>query len=266
MTNREKTIFSHEAEKLKQTRLFVIRLLILTMVLVLAGCASTLPAPRNKENLGAIFNEYPQWYKAAKKCERKWGVPVNVQMAIIYYESAFKGDARPPCKKFCGIPTWEHISSAYGYAQALDGTWEDYLSCCSPWFAKRNKFESATDFIGWYSSQARQRLGISSDDSYNLYLAYHEGLAGYQRQSYLKKPWLMNYARKVAVKSVLFQNQLAYLENPYDYCPMSVSVPAPMSMPIPVPSPQENSQTQELDLPAIMTCNSNEEKDPEMNM
>lgn len=246
----------------------MIRLLILTMVLVLAGCASTLPPPRNKENLGAIFKEYPQWYKSAKKCERKWGVPVNVQMAIIYYESAFKGDARPPCKKFLGIPTWEHISSAYGYAQALDGTWEDYLACCSPWFAKRNKFDSATDFIGWYSAQARQRLGISSEDSYNLYLAYHEGLTGYQRQSYLRKPWLMNYARKVAVKSQVFQNQLAYVDSPYNYCPMPVNVPTPMTESVApsLPMPEENSGSPDLEPPALMTYKDGEQQNFEANM
>lgn len=209
------------------------RLIVISMVLVLVGCA-TVPPPKNKENLGAIFHEYPKWYKAAKKCERKWGVPVNVQMAIIYYESAFKGDARTPFKTVCGIPTWKRISSAYGYAQALDGTWDEYLSQAGGWFAKRNKFESATDFIGWYSCQARQRLGISSYDPYNLYLAYHEGLGGYVRQSYMKKPWLMAYARKVALKSQIFQDQLAYYEDPYHYNPN----PAPLSMPMQIDAPK----------------------------
>lgn len=240
----------------------MIRVLVLTIVLVLSGCATTLPQPRNKENLGAIFKEYPQWYRAAKKTERKWGVPVNVQMAIIYYESAFKGDARPPFKRIFGIPTWEHISSAYGYAQALDGTWNDYLSCCSPWFAKRNKFESATDFIGWYSSQARNRVGIPSNDPYNLYLAYHEGWNGYLRQSYLKKPWLMSYAKKVAIKSEVFQNQLAYYENPYSYCPMPSFIPA---APDPTPMQPTPEGLPELDTPNYLACEA-KPQEPELNM
>jgi hypothetical protein len=206
---------------IKQTRVFVVmRLIVLFMILLLTGCASTLPPPQNKENVGAIFREYPHWYKAAKKTERKWGVPVSVQMAIIYYESAFKGDARTPLKRIFGIPTGKHISSAYGYAQALDGTWEEYLDHAGGWFARRNKFESASDFIGWYSDRARKSLGIPSSDPYNLYLAYHEGLGGYQRQSYVKKPWLMAYARKVACKTQVFQDQLAYYEDPYCYRPV----------------------------------------------
>lgn len=183
------------------------------VVLFLTGCATTCPPPHNKENINAIFHEYPHWYKAAKKTEKKWGVPVNVQMAIMYYESAFNSEARPPRKYILGFIPGKHISSAYGYAQALDGTWDDYLSQAGGWFAKRNKFASATDFIGWYSSQVRSRLGIPSDDPYNLYLAYHEGLGGFQRKSYLKKPWLMKYAQKVATKSQLYQNQLAFFEH-----------------------------------------------------
>lgn len=188
------------------------RILFLMILFILTGCASTLPPPRNTENVGAIFNEYPHWYNAAKKTERQWGVPVSVQMAIIYYESSFKGDARPARKHLLGMIPWKHISTAYGYAQALDGTWEDYLAQRGSFFAARNKFESATDFIGWYSNQARHTLGIPAQDSYHLYLAYHEGLRGFERRTYLKKPWLMRVAKKVASKSDLFQNQLACYE------------------------------------------------------
>lgn len=190
----------------------MIRILLTAIVFFLAGCASTLPPPQNRENINAIFKEYPKWYGAAKRTEVKWGVPVPVQMAIIYYESAFKGDARPPRRYLFGCIPWKHITSAYGYAQALDGTWEDYLAKEGSYFAARNKFECATDFIGWYSAKARQRLGIAPSDPYNLYLAYHEGLGGYERRSYLKKPWLMRLANKVAQKSQLFEGQFACLE------------------------------------------------------
>ncbi len=196
------------------------RILLLAIVIFLVGCASTLPPPKNKENVGAIFNEYPHWYHAAKKTEAKWGVPVPVQMAIIYYESSFNGNAKPPRRHVLGLIPWKHQSTAYGYAQALDGTWEDYLAKAGRFFAARNKFESATDFIGWYSEQARQRLGIPSSDPYNLYLAYHEGLGGFQRRSYLQKPWLMRVAKKVAVKAQLFQNQLAYYEGRFYDSPL----------------------------------------------
>jgi hypothetical protein len=191
---------------------FITRLLLLGIALFLAGCATTLPPPKNRENVCAIFNEYPKWYSATKKTEKKWGIPVPVQMAIIYYESSFRGDARPPRRYILGLLPGKHISSAYGYAQALDGTWDDYLAQAGGFFSKRNKFDSATDFIGWYSIQAWKRLGISQNDPYNLYLAYHEGLGGFERKSYLKKPWLMQRASKVALKSQLFGSQLAFYE------------------------------------------------------
>jgi hypothetical protein len=187
------------------------RLLFILILLVVAGCATT-PPPQNKENVYAIFHQYPHWYKAAKKTEKKWGVPVNVQMAIMYYESAFRADARPPRRYLMGFIPGKHISSAYGYAQALDGTWDDYLNQAGGFLSSRTKFASASDFIGWYSAQARDRLGIPQYDAYHLYLAYHEGLTGFERKSYLHKPWLMRYAKSVAVKSQVFRNQLAYYE------------------------------------------------------
>ncbi len=219
----------------------VIRLLLLIVVLMVTGCAIT-PPPHNKENVSAIFNEYPHWYKAAKKTERKWGVPVNVQMAIIYYESAYRADARPPRKHLLGFIPWKRISSAYGYAQALNGTWDDYLCKAGGFFSCRTKFASATDFIGWYSAQARNRLGISQNDPYNLYLAYHEGLTGFQRRSFLKKPWLMRYAHKVALKSDVYLYQLAFYEQGMkgNCLPMNES---PMAIPLPHDLP-------ELDAPA----------------
>lgn len=243
-----------------------VRLILLGIVLLLAGCATTCPPPRNKENVNAIFHQYPQWYKAAKKTERKWGVPVNVQMAIIYYESAFKGDARPPRKYFLGIFPGKHITSAYGYAQALDGTWEDYLAKEGSWFAKRNKFESATDFIGWYSAQARQRLGIPQNDAYHLYLAYHEGLGGYEHRTYLKKPWLIGYAKKVEAKSELYQMQLAY----YEHGDMQENDSPPVYMPaqtVPTEPPIETEP--ELEPPSYYVLKSTEsgskEDDPPLS-
>jgi hypothetical protein len=190
----------------------LIRLFFLIIILTLAGCATVAPPPHNKENVKEIFHQYPHWYHAAKKTEAKWGVSVPVQMAIIYYESAFKGDAKPPRKYLLGFIPWKHITSAYGYAQALNGTWDDYLAYTGNSSAKRSRFESATDFIGWYSALAKERLGIPADDPYRLYLAYHEGLGGFEKKTYQRKPWLMRIAKNVALKSQIYQRQLAALE------------------------------------------------------
>jgi hypothetical protein len=39
-------------------------------------------------------------------------------------------------------------------------------------------------------------------------LAYHEGHGGYNRATYLKKPWLTSMARKVEAKAGSYQAQL----------------------------------------------------------
>jgi len=98
---------------------------------VLAGCAAG--PPENVENICKIFDERGNWYRAAKKSEQRWGTPVHVQMAIIRQESSFEFDARPPRKKLLGFIPWMRPSDAYGYAQALDSTWEWYKDETGRW-------------------------------------------------------------------------------------------------------------------------------------
>jgi hypothetical protein len=69
-------------------------------------------------------SERPQWFQAMRKTEDRWGVPVSVQLATIARESSFRHDARPVKRIGSGWFSREvPRSSAYGYAQALDGTW-----------------------------------------------------------------------------------------------------------------------------------------------
>ena len=49
------------------------------------------------------------------------------------------------------------------------------------WFKQRNDFNDAVDFIGWYNNKSVKELGISRDDARALYLAYHEGIAGFKK-------------------------------------------------------------------------------------
>ena len=81
-------------------------------------------------------------------------------------------------------------SSAYGYAQALEGTWDDYRADTGRRGADRDDFADSSDFIGWYMSGATRVNGMPLHDAYNQYLAYHEGKAGYARGSYRAKAWL----------------------------------------------------------------------------
>uniref|UniRef100_UPI00248E3794 transglycosylase SLT domain-containing protein n=1 Tax=Parendozoicomonas sp. Alg238-R29 TaxID=2993446 RepID=UPI00248E3794 len=142
---------------MRSARLFQIVVLV-AVALGLVGCASTTP-PRKPHNLCAVFKEKPSWHRAAKKASKRWGTPVQVMMAIMYQESSYRHDVRPPRPWFLFIPLPRN-SSAYGYAQAQDGTWDMYLREVAPWFADRDDFEDAIDFIGWYTYKSREKNGV----------------------------------------------------------------------------------------------------------
>ncbi|MGL6030382.1 MAG: hypothetical protein ACRC0B_01385, partial [Legionella sp.] len=148
--------------------------LLLLCPLLLLSCASA--PPRDVNNICNIFKQYPKWYTDAKDVERRWKVPVAVQMAIIHQESKFDARARPPRKKLLRIIPWKRPSSAYGYTQALRGTWAHYKQKNGGLFSSRGDFADGVDFIGWYANQANIRAGIPRSDAYPLYLAYHEGV------------------------------------------------------------------------------------------
>jgi hypothetical protein len=181
------------------------------LLLALASCGGgNFSAPRNLDDACAILQQRPAYWKAMKKTERKWGVPVSVQMAAIHQESKFIGNARTPYRYALGVIPMGRQSSAYGYSQALDGTWEEYQQSEGRRSAKRDRIEDATDFMGWYMDQSSQKLGISKADAEGQYLAYHEGRTGYANQSYLGKPWLVDVAASVGARAVMYESQLGY--------------------------------------------------------
>jgi hypothetical protein len=189
-------------------------ILPILIALLLAGCAAPpQPRPNNVENICSIFNEYPEWYRHAKETEAKWGVPVATQMAIIYYESAFTAKAKPPRKKLLWIIPWKRPTSADGYSQALNRTWQDYQNQTGNSSGQRHVFGDACDFIGWYSYQVNHSLRVLPNNAYALYLAYHEGMGGYAKRTYLKKPWLIRVAHKVSARSNIYQRQLMTCES-----------------------------------------------------
>ena len=145
-----------------------------------------------------------------KATERKWGVPVYVQMAVIHQESKFIGNAQTPHRYALGVIPMGRQSTAYGYSQALNGTWEEYQASVGGRRAKRDDIGDATDFMGWYMDESSRSLGISKSDAEAQYLAYHEGRTGYASKSYLGKPWLVEVAAKVGARSEMYAGQLAY--------------------------------------------------------
>ena len=181
----------------------------------LFSCASA--PPKNINNICEIFKQYPNWYKHSHDVENRWQIPIPIQMAIIHQESKFHADAKPKRQKLLWIIPWSRPSTAYGYSQALNSTWDLYKKAPDGgnfWVA-RNVFAHAVDFIGWYANQANHKAGVPRTDPYKLYLAYHEGITGFIRKSYLNKPWLIMVAQKVKMRAQIFQDQLQQCKTSY---------------------------------------------------
>ena len=185
------------------------RALVIVLLAASCGGGGGTSAPRNLDNACSILQQRPGYLRAFRAAERKWGVPVHVQMASIYQESKFKSDARTPFRYTLGVIPMGRQSSAYGYSQVLNGTWEEYQQDQRKFRAKRNDIDDAADFMGWYMAESNRRLGISLADARNQYLAYHEGRTGFSRGTYNSKAWLLRVADEVASRSVAYQGQLA---------------------------------------------------------
>ncbi|WP_226779790.1 transglycosylase SLT domain-containing protein [Oceaniglobus trochenteri] len=185
------------------------RLRALILLVFVAGCGSRdFEAPRNLDNACSIVDQRPKYLSAMRAAERKWGIPVAVQMATIHQESKFIGNARTPHQYALGIIPMGRQSSAFGYSQALDATWQEYKDNQGNRRAKRDDIRDATDFMGWYMHESNRRLGISKADARNQYLAYHEGRTGFARESYNAKPWLVRVASKVQDRAITYDAQL----------------------------------------------------------
>jgi len=178
----------------------------LLVAALLTGCTAS--QPRNTGNICAIFTEKDDWYADAVQARDNWNSPIPVMMAIMHQESRFKADAQPPRQKLLGIIPWTRPSNSYGYSQALESTWEAYEHGAGRWGADRDDFADAIDFIGWYNDQSHRLNGIARQDTYRLYLAYHEGHGGYRRGSYRSKPWLLEVASKVQRRADSYRAQL----------------------------------------------------------
>ena len=187
------------------------RNLVLFLLLFLSACStSSLGPPSNLHDACAMKRERPQWFRTMEATHRKWGAPVHVQLATLYQESTFRPDARTPRTYFLGFIPSGRVSSAYGYSQAIDSTWDWYKEETGRRRAQRDDFNDASDFMGWYMSQSNRRNNIQMGDSYNQYLAYHEGHTGFARGSYNAKGWLVQTAAKVQQRADMYQNQLQY--------------------------------------------------------
>jgi len=191
-------------------RLAVAALCALSVASFAGGCTTS--PPRQQADLCAVFDQQPDWYDYARASQRRWGSPVAVQMAFIKKESSYRGNARPEFEWFLFIPLGR-ASSANGYAQALDTTWDRYKKeSGAGMFASRGDMKDALDFIGWYNHKSQRELGIAPNDAYRLYLAYQEGQGGYRRGTWRAKPEVVQRARRTAQIAGAYAAQLKRCE------------------------------------------------------
>lgn len=185
------------------------RVLFLVALVMLGGCAT---APRQIGNVCSVFDQRDgwvnNWQSAASKASREYGVPVPVIMATIYTESGFQPYARPPRKMFLGFIPLGRPSSAYGYSQALDGTWARYQRETGRWGASRTNFADAAHFVAWYHYQSYLKNGIDRGDAYNLHLAYHLGHAAYAKGAYRGNALALKAAQRTATTANRYGSQL----------------------------------------------------------
>ena len=189
-------------------RKFTLGLMSLTL---LSGCLST-PQPSNDEIADAclMLKENRHWYKALRNSAKDWGAPMGYQLAVIKQESNFDRKAKPAREKgfLFGLFPGKRPSTAYGYAQALDTTWDTYKRETRNGGADRHDFDDSVDFIGWYYANSGKITGLSQYDYRGHYLAYHEGPNGYLRGSWRKKRWLVNTANKVSSNAQRYESQI----------------------------------------------------------
>jgi len=181
-------------------------MLALSGALIVTGCASS--PPDQVHDACLILEDNRSWWRDIQRTQDRWGVSPGTQLAILKRESSFNANARPARTRLLGFIPGRRPSSAYGYAQALDGTWDWYRRDTGRRGADRDDFGDAVDFIGWYSDQSREQSGIALTDPYRLYLAYHEGHGGYNRGTYRGKSWLDRAARQVEADARRYDSQI----------------------------------------------------------
>ena len=179
--------------------------LIILALFLLASCSAKIPS--NQDDICDILDENPKWGQRLLDAQKRWDAEPSTVMAIIRQESSFDPNAAPERNKLLGFIPWKRPSSAKGYAQAVEGTWEEYKKETNKRRAKRSNFSDSVDFIGWYLSKAKS-VRIKSYEVDKLYIAYHEGYGGYKRKTYRDKDWLIDVAKKVKYNAVRYERQL----------------------------------------------------------
>lgn len=163
--------------------------------------------PKSTADLCTLFKQKPHWYRAAKSAAKQWDGNIHVPMAIIFHESGFRAQARTPIRYQWGWLPVGRVSSAFGYAQAIDSTWVRFerATHAPRW---RNQFDDAIEFVQWYMQQTKRINQVPKHDAYRHYLNYHEGQHGYNLLRWQKKTWLKRVARLVQQRADRYSTQM----------------------------------------------------------
>ena len=165
--------------------------------------------PRDIQNACNFLVEKQGWYDAVKDSAESWNVSEGLILSFIRQESSFISDAKPPRTKILWVIPGPRASSAYGFPQAKDGTWSDYRKDTNSYLAERDNFRDAADFVGWYVDRAHRIANIPKVDTYRHYLAYHDGVGGFQRGTFKTKRWLISVAKRVDRVASRYNSQLS---------------------------------------------------------
>jgi hypothetical protein len=193
-------------------RILAAQLVVATAVSAGMTSCATAPQPPPEQIADAckLLKENRNWYDSLRDTAHQWGAPMGFQLAIIKQESNFDPKAEAPRgdRQWFGLMDGKRLSSADGYSQALDATWENYKDKTGKSGADRHNFKDAADFIGWYYNTTGQRTGLAQYDYKSHYLAYHEGTSGYLQGTWKNKDWLIQAANRVASQAARYESQI----------------------------------------------------------
>ena len=162
----------------------------------------------SQDDACSILESKRSWKRAVSKTYKKWNVSPGMQLSFILTESNFRSRAKTDKKYIFGFFPTGRLSSAFGYAQVIDSTWEDYQKKTGNRFSSRTNFSDSVDFIGWYANETTRKLNVPPGDVFNQYLAYHQGHRGYKRGDYKKKPNLIAAAKRTESNAGKYNKQL----------------------------------------------------------
>lgn len=190
---------------------FTKKYLVLVILSLLTSCASE--KVNKADDLCEVYNKNYHWYRSAYHAQKKHNIDATIIMSVMAQESNFTYDARPGKKYVLNFIPWGYQTSAKGYGQVIDGAWDDYRKQSNKWFQSRHNFDDVTDYIGWYLNKASNKLHLNRQDSYHLYLAYHQGITGYKRHDEKHNKQLNLIAKKVERNTNRYQNEFKQCQN-----------------------------------------------------